>query len=48
MSEIDLERTLNDPAGAAAAYLTRGRSSTRCRGGARVAFDPDGFLEYCS
>ncbi len=37
-----------DPAGAAASYLTRGRSSTRCRSGARVAFDENGHLEYCS
>ena len=37
-----------DRTGGTASYQTRGRGLTRCRGGARVAFDEDGRLEYCS
>ena len=35
-------------AGGAASYLTRGRSSTQWQSKARVAFDANGYLEYCS
>ena len=34
--------------GGAASYFTRGRSSTQCQSKARVAFDANGYLEYCS